>query len=57
MGEYSEYKFGVRVDKHVSGCWSFGSCFSHAFGETYLYINFLWWTICIGWLHQESDGE
>lgn len=57
MGEYSEYKFGVRVDKHVSGCWSFGSCFSHAFGETYLYINFLWWTICIGWLHQESEGE
>ena len=55
MGEYSGYKFGIKVNRHFEGAWSFGSCISHSFGETYLFINFLWWSISIGWLMKESE--
>jgi len=50
MNEKSNYAFGVKVDKQFGGAWSFGSCISHSFGETYLFINFAIWLISIGWL-------
>lgn len=53
MNEKSNYGFGVKVDKYHKGAWSFGSCISHSFGETYLFINFAKWSISIGWLMKE----
>ena len=50
-------KFGMKVDRHFGdepGFWSFGACLSHAFGETYLFINFAVWSISIGFLEQEN---
>ena len=49
MEEGRRARFTVRVDKSKQ-FWSFGICFSHMFEETYLYINFLWWSISIGML-------
>lgn len=50
MNEYLNYGFGIKVDRQFDGWWSFGSCISHSFGETYLFINFAKWSISIGWL-------
>ncbi len=57
MNETSGYKFGVKANRQFEGAWSFGCCLSHAFGETYLFINFAIWTICIGWLMKESEEK
>lgn len=50
MNEKSDYHFGIKVDKQFQGAWSFGSCISHSFGETYIFINFAKWSISIGYL-------
>lgn len=50
MNEKLDYGFGINVVTHFNGDWSFGSCISHSFGETYLFINFAKWSISIGWL-------
>lgn len=57
MNENSNYKFGIKVDRMFEGSWSFGSCISHSFGQTYLFINFLFWSISIGWLMKEGAEE
>lgn len=57
MNETSGYKFGIKVNRLFYGAWSFGCCLSHAFDETYLFINFAVWSISIGWLRKESEGE
>lgn len=57
MNETLNYGFGVKVDKHPECVWSFGSCISHSYGETYLFINFAVWSISIGWLIKESEDE
>ena len=57
MNENNNYKFAIKVDRHFDGAWSFGSCVSHSFGETYLFINFAVWSISIGWLMKESEDE
>ena len=57
MGEKNKYKFGIKVDTHMFDGWSFGSCISHMFGETYLFTNFAKWSISIGWLMAESEDE
>ena len=49
----SKSRFGIKANKLPKGTWSFGSCISHYYDETYLFINFLFWTICIGWLVKE----
>lgn len=55
MGEASGYKFGIKAYSNGKGAWSFGCCLSHDIGETYLFINFAEWTICIGWLMKGGD--
>ena len=57
MNESNKLKFGVKVYRMMSGSWSFGSCISHSFGETYLFINFAIWSISIGWLLKEGEDE
>lgn len=57
MNENNNYKFGIKVDRMFDGSWSFGSCISHSFGQTYLFINFLFWSISIGWLMKEGGAE
>ena len=57
MIEKEYYKFGIKVDKQIKGAWSFGICFSHSFGETYLFINFAKWSIAIGRLLDESEEK
>ena len=61
MSSKRNIKFGMKVDRHFGdepGFWSFGVCLSHAFGETYLFINFAVWSICIGFMEQEAnDGK
>ena len=42
--------FGIKVNRLEKGVWSFGSGLSHSFGETYIFINFLFWTIFVGWI-------
>lgn len=54
MNEKTDYGFGIKVDTQMQGAWSFGSCISHSFGETYLFINFAKWSISIGWLMKEG---
>ena len=56
MNEDINYKFGIKVDQ-THGGWSFGSCISHLFGETYLFINFAKWTIVIGWLMDGGEED
>lgn len=41
-------KFGIAVDKICDGGWSFGIGLSHDPKQTYLYINLIKWTLCIG---------
>lgn len=55
MNEKSGYKFGIRPSRQIEGAWSFGCCFTHAFGETYLFINFAVWTIGIGWYMEDRE--
>lgn len=50
MNEKSNFGFAIKVEKQTQGAWSFGSCISHSWGETYLFINFAKWSISIGWL-------
>ena len=57
MYDKSNYAFRIKVDKIAVDDWSIGSCFSHSFGETYLFINFFKWSISIGWLFKESEDE
>ena len=57
MNEKSNYGFGIKVYKHLKGWWAFGSFISHAFGETYLLIDFAIWSISIGWLMKDSWEE
>lgn len=49
----SKCKFGIKIDKQWEGMWSIGSCITHSFEETYLFINLVKWSISIGWLMQE----
>lgn len=56
MNEKLDYGFGINVVTHFNGEWSFGSCISHSFGETYLFINFAKWSVSIGWL-VKGDAE
>lgn len=53
MNEKTGYGFSIKVRPLFEG-WSFGSCISHSFGETYLFINFARWSISIGWLMKEG---
>ena len=55
MNEKSNYGFGIKVVKQFEGAWSFGSCISHFFGETYIFINFAKWSISIGYLLRGED--
>lgn len=58
MNSKRNIKFGIAVDRHFEyepGAWIFGACLSHAFGETYLFINFAVWSICIGFMKQEAN--
>ena len=55
MNEKSTYGFGVKAYKSFDGAWSFGSCISHSFGETYLFINFAKWCVCIGWIDKGEE--
>lgn len=48
-------KFGITVDKICDGGWSFGICLSHEPEQTYLYINFIKWTLCIGRMYFWED--
>ncbi len=61
MSSKRNIKFGMKVDRHFGdepGFWSFGACLSHAFEETYLYVNFGPWCIAIGFMEQEAnDGK
>jgi len=50
MRETRNKKFQIKIDKCYKGWWSFGICFSHAWEETYLFINLFKWSISIGWL-------
>lgn len=54
-----EYKrFGIRVDKIDMGL-SFGMCISYDkyAKECYLFINFIKWGVCIGWLTFERKEK
>ncbi len=55
----SKCKFGIKVDKLCKEMWSIGSCISHSFNETYLFINLIKWSISIGWLYicEEVDND
>lgn len=55
MNEKTDYGFGIKVIPLFESSWSFGSCISHSFGETYLYINFAKWSISIGWLMKGEE--
>ena len=57
MNDKPDYGFGIKVIKQLEGMWSFGSCISHSFGETYLFINFAKWSISIGWLMKDGEEE
>lgn len=41
-------KFGIDIQKHERGVWSFGICLSHLEDETYVYANFYRYSITIG---------
>lgn len=58
MNEKNNLKFGIKVDKMFKGSWSFGCCITHDFcGETYLFINFVVWSIAIGLLAELPKGD
>ena len=53
MNEKTRCGPGIKVTKIPKYLWGFGIGLSHAFKETYLYINFVKWTINIGWIYKE----
>lgn len=48
-------KFGISVDKICAGGWSFGIGLSHDPEQTYLYINLIKWTLCVGRIYFLED--
>ena len=48
MGEKQKGKFGVTGYKLFKGQWSLGFAITHDEYETYLYINFIKWSVAIG---------
>lgn len=54
MNENNDYGFGIKVYRMLDGSWGFGSCISHSFDETYLFIMFAKWNISIGWLMKDE---
>ena len=44
-------RFQVKIDEMLNSRWSIGICISHWADETYLYINFIKWSISIGFLY------
>lgn len=48
-------KFGISVDKMCGDSWSFGIGLSHDPKQTYLYINFIKWILCIGKMYFWED--
>ena len=52
MIDHDKVKFGVKIDKHSYGWWSFGMCLSHFYDETYLHINLFKYTVSIGFLYK-----
>jgi hypothetical protein len=53
MVDFDKVKFGIKIDEHSDGVWSFGTCLSHYFDETYLYINLFKYTVSIGFLYKD----
>lgn len=51
MSECKGKKFGIKIDKMFQGSWSLCVGISHAFGETYLYLNLLKVSISIGYMN------
>lgn len=47
-------KWAIQIEKMWKGSWSIGICFSHQFDETYLFVNFIKWTISIGKIHVDE---
>lgn len=45
-----KYGFGAKCITLAGKAWSFGSGISHSGGETFVFINFLFWCITIGWI-------
>ena len=50
-------KFGIKFDKLPKDLWSIGACFTHAFEETYLFINLLFVSVSIGKLYDLDELE
>lgn len=48
-------KFGIKFDKMPKDSWSIGACFTHAFEETYLFINLFFVSVSIGKLYDLDD--
>lgn len=44
-------RFGIEVQRHHKGMWSFGICLSHWDDETYIYINLFKVSLSIGRLY------
>lgn len=50
-------KFGIKFDKMPKDSWSIGACFTHAFEETYLFINLFFVSVSIGKLYDLDELE
>lgn len=53
MGEHNRVRFRVKTDKCINDMWSFCIGLSHFVDETYLYISFFRWSVCIGYLYED----
>lgn len=54
MNDKFIYHFGIKTSRLPMDAWGFGSCLAHCCGETYVYINFLFWSLSIGWIIREE---
>lgn len=48
-----DVRFRIKLDKMTATQWSVGMCLSHWVDETYLFINFIKWSISIGFLYDD----
>ena len=53
MNEHNGLRFRIKTDKYSNEMWRFGIGVSHLVDETYFYINFIRWSISVGYLYED----
>lgn len=57
MPTRSTTKFAVKIDHVTERSWIVGISLNHWYDETYLFVHLLRWSVSIGFLYKDIEGE